>query len=364
MTTMVPRERFLTALRCQQPDRVPVWDWVNNPALYQAMLGQTPRFFDGGLAARLSKALGLDAVWAPAGGFMGLIDSRWDWQSETTYVDEWRTLYQVEAGSWPLSFPKEYPVKTEADWENLPRPEPVETWRLQYARDALAEARREPGREVAVVAGIRGPLSSAWMLMGLVEMSFALFDRPAMLQDIFQTLADFWTQIGLRLIELGADALVVHDDQGSNSGTFFAPEQVRQFILPYLSREINILRDTGTPVILHSCGNINSILKDLVATGIVGLNNLQRAAQMDIGAVKAAYGDKLCLIGNVDASNLMPTASPAEVEQAVIECLQLAAPGGGYILATDHSFHEGIPVNNVFAFIAAGKKYGVYQILF
>ena len=361
MTTMVPRERFLTALRCQQPDRVPVWDWVNNPALYQAMLGQTPRFFDGGLAARLSKALGLDAVWVPAGGFMGLVDGRWNWQNDSSYIDEWGTLYQVETGSWPLSFPKEYPVKTEADWQNLARPGPAEPWRLQDARDARAEARREPGRDVAVVAGIRGPLSSAWMLMGLVEMSFALFDRPAMLQDIFQTLADFWTQIGLRLIELGVDALVIHDDQGSNSGTFFAPEQVRQFILPYLSQEIKILRDTGTPVILHSCGNINSILAELVATGIVGLNNLQRAAHMDIGAVKTAYGDKLCLIGNVDATHLMPTASPAEVEQAVIECLQLAAPGGGYILATDHSFHEGIPVNNVFAFIAAGKKYGVYR---
>lgn len=358
---MVPRERFLTALRCRQPDRVPVWDWVNNPVLYQAMLGQAPRFFDGEMAAWLSKALGLDAVWVPAGGFTGLVEGHWRWIGETSYVDEWGTLYQVEPGSWPLSFPKEYPVKSGEDWQRLARPDPAGDWRLEYARRAIQEARAEPGQEIAVVAGIRGPLSSAWMLMGLTEMSFALFDRPDMLKDVFRTMAGFWTQIGLRLIELGVDAVVVHDDQGSNRGTFFAPEQVREFILPYLSREIETLAETGTPVILHSCGNINAILPDLVATGIAGLNNLQRSAQMDLAAVKATYGHKLCLIGNVDATNLMPAASPAEVEQAVVECLQIAAPGGGYILATDHSFHEGIPVDNVFAFIAAGKKHGVYR---
>ena len=57
----------------------------------------------------------------------------------------------------------------------------------------------------------------------------------------------------------------------------------------------------------------------------------------------------------------MPTATPAEVEQAVQACLQIGAPGGGYILATDHSFHEGIPLENVYAFIEAGKKYGRYD---
>ena len=34
--------------------------------------------------------------------------------------------------------------------------------------------------------------------------------------------------------------------------------------------------------------------------------------------------------------------------------------GGGYILSTDHSIHDGMPFENVMAYIEAGKKYGVY----
>ena len=197
--------------------------------------------------------------------------------------------------------------------------------------------------------------------MGLTQMSFLLFDDPALLTDIFKTTTDFWASVGLHLLEAGVDAIVIHDDLGSNTATFFDPESLRQYHLPHLQRLVQTLTRAGAPVIFHSCGNIKAVLSDVVATGISGLNNLQRAAQMNIEAVKAAYGAKLCLIGNVDATNVMPTATPAEVEQAVQACLQIGAPGGGYILATDHSFHEGIPLENVYAFIEAGKKYGRYD---
>jgi uroporphyrinogen decarboxylase len=352
-----PRERFLTALGGGQPDRVPVWDWVNNPALYQDQVGVTPTYFDGSLAARLSKALGLDAVWVPAEGFMGLIANRWRWLDEVRYVDEWGIGYQMEAGSWPLAFPANYPVKSRADWDNLDRPEPDAPWRAAYAAPAVTEA----NQEIAVVGGIRGPFSSAWMLMGLTQMSYNLFDDPALLTDIFKTTADFWTGVGRQLIRAGVDAVVIHDDLGSNTATFFAPDDLRRYHLPHLRRQVQSLAETGTPVIFHSCGNIKAVLPDLVKTGISGLNNLQRTAQMNIEAVKATYGPTLCLIGNVDATTLMPTATPAEVKQAVFACLQIGAPGGGYVLATDHSFHEGIPLENVYAFIEAGHTYGKYS---
>jgi uroporphyrinogen decarboxylase len=339
---------------------VPVWDWVNNPALYQDRLGQTPHFFDGKLAAQISKALGLDAVWVPAEGFMGLISERWQWLGNTRYIDEWGTKYQVEAGSWPLAFPAEHPIEGRADWEKLGPPNPHTPWRTVYARAAVAEAHREPEQAIAVVGGIRGPFASTWMLMGLTQMSFMLFDDPDLLDEMFQATADFWTAVGLYLIEAGVEAVVIHDDLGSNTATFFAPDDLRRYHLPHLRRQIQTLTAAGAPVILHSCGNINAVLPDLAATGISGLNNLQRAAQMKIEAVKAVYGPQLCLIGNVDATGLMPTATPAEVEEAVKACLRLAAPGGGYILATDHSFHEGIPLENVYAFIRAGKKFGIY----
>jgi uroporphyrinogen decarboxylase len=354
------RERFLTALGGDQPDRVPIFDWVNNPALYEHYLGGAPGFYDGGRAAELASTLGLDAAWVPDGGFLGLPAPRWQWRDATDFVDEWSVGWRLGAGSWPLAFPMTHPVQKMADWQHLAIPDPTAAWRVQHVTDAVAAVEGRQDRRIAVVAGIRGPFSSAWMLMGLTAMSYALVDQPALLEAVFSATADFWAEAGRGLINAGADAIVIHDDQGSNTGTFFAPKRWRQVVLPHLRRQIATLAAIGKPVILHSCGNINAILPDLVSTGIAGLNNLQQTAGMDLAAVKATYGLKLCLIGNVDATRLMPTATPAEVEAAVVECLRVGAPGGGYVLATDHSFHEGIPIENVRTFIEAGLKHGAY----
>lgn len=354
------RERFLTALRGGQPDRVPIFDWINNPALYEHHMGGAPAFYDGGRAASLASTLGLDAVWVPEGGFLGLPSPRWQWRDGSDFVDDWGVGWRVGEGSWPLAFPMSHAVVTAQDWHRLVMPDPAAAWRVRHVEEAVAAVEAMGERAIAVVAGIRGPFSSAWMLMGLANMSYALVDDPDLLSAIFEATADFWTAAGQALVRAGADAIVIHDDQGSNTGTFFAPARWRQVVLPHLQRQVAALAACGVPVILHSCGNINAILPDLVGTGIAGLNNLQQTAGMDLASVKARYGPSLCLIGNVDATRLMPNATPAEVEEAVRDCLQVGAPGGGYVLATDHSFHEGIPIQNVLAFIEAGLKLGSY----
>ncbi|MBC8255167.1 MAG: hypothetical protein H8E35_14225, partial [Ardenticatenia bacterium] len=51
-----------------------------------------------------------------------------------------------------------------------------------------------------------------------------------------------------------------------------------------------------------------------------------------------------------------------DVEREVLECLRDAAPGGGYILAPDHSYHSGIPIENTWRALETGKKYGAYPL--
>jgi uroporphyrinogen-III decarboxylase len=52
--------------------------------------------------------------------------------------------------------------------------------------------------------------------------------------------------------------------------------------------------------------------------------------------------------------------SPADVERAVLLCIEAAAEGGGYILGTADSTVVGTPFENIHAFVEAGRKYGRY----
>jgi uroporphyrinogen decarboxylase len=160
----------------------------------------------------------------------------------------------------------------------------------------------------------------------------------------------------------GVDAIVIGDDLSQNNGPLFSPAHFRALILPVLVELVQSIRQAGTPVLLHCCGNTNAILGDLAQSGINGYNPLQRTARMDLGRVKAAYGKQISLSGNVDSAVTMPFGSREDVVRETRECLAIAGPGGGYMLGSDHSLHDGIPVENALAMIETGKRFGKYPL--
>ena len=105
-----------------------------------------------------------------------------------------------------------------------------------------------------------------------------------------------------------------------------------------------------------------AILEDLSQMAIDGLNNLQSHAGMDIELVKRCYGKKWTIIGNVDATTVMTSTRKEDIEEAIASVIWTAGWGGGLILATDHSFHKGIPVENVIHFIHKAKELGAYPL--
>ena len=131
---------------------------------------------------------------------------------------------------------------------------------------------------------------------------------------------------------------------------------------PYIAQQVETIANAGVPVILHSDGNLNALMDDIVQLKIAALNPLQRTADMDLGSVKAKYGDRLCLIGNIDTTRTLAHAAPDVVEREVLQCLLDGAPGGGYIVAPDHSYHSAIPVANIWRVLDTVRRYGTYPL--
>ena len=93
-------------------------------------------------------------------------------------------------------------------------------------------------------------------------------------------------------------------------------------------------------------------------TKIAAIHPLQRTAGMDLRWVKEHYGRRFCIIGNVDSSRTLPFGTPEQVAAEAREAIDIAAPGGGYVLASDHSLHDGIPVENIRTLFRVGREYG------
>ncbi len=184
--------------------------------------------------------------------------------------------------------------------------------------------------------------------------------EPDVMKDLAKRIGELHAQLGRKLAESGADLVLVADDLAFNSGTFFSPTSLRKLIFPILKEEVREIKKSGVPVMLHSDGNLNDVMDDLIDCGFDGLQSLQPSAGMDIGEIKDKYGKKLTLMGNLDLDYLLPFGTTEEVRAEVRSVIKSAAPGGGFILSTCNILTRDIPVENALAMYDEAERSGWY----
>jgi uroporphyrinogen decarboxylase len=140
-----------------------------------------------------------------------------------------------------------------------------------------------------------------------------------------------------------------------------SPGHFREFFLPGIKRIIERTHQLGGYFMKHTDGNIWSLIEMLVEAGIDIIHPLEPIAGMDLGKVKQEYGDRVCIMGNVDCSYLLPFGTEKQIETEVKDCLRKAARGGGYILGSSNSIHSGVKPENFIAMVEAAKQHGTYR---
>jgi uroporphyrinogen decarboxylase len=128
-----------------------------------------------------------------------------------------------------------------------------------------------------------------------------------------------------------------------------------------LKEAVDSFHKRGVFVLVRSDGNILPLMDMIVEAGVDGVHSLEPAAGIDIKLVKEKWGDKLCLIGNIDVANLLPYGSVEEVIEEVKRTINAAAPGGGYILSSCSTPTDMCKPENWAAQLETGRKYGRYR---
>jgi uroporphyrinogen decarboxylase len=104
------------------------------------------------------------------------------------------------------------------------------------------------------------------------------------------------------------------------------------------------------------------IIDSIVDAGIDCLDPIDPIAGMDLAEVKAKYGTRIALKGNVDCSHLMTLGTPAQVAEATRRALRQGAPGGGFILSSSNSIHSSVKPENYLAMLSTLKENGSYPL--
>jgi uroporphyrinogen decarboxylase len=157
----------------------------------------------------------------------------------------------------------------------------------------------------------------------------------------------------------GLDGFALCADYCFNTGPFLRPSQFAEFVTPYLARLIQGYRDMGFYVIKHTDGNIMPILDQLIQANPHALHSLDPQGGVDIAEVKRLYGDRVCLIGNVNCGKL-DTGTVEEVVESARYALKHGMPGGGYIFSTSNCIYTGMRLSRYETMLEVWRREGNY----
>jgi len=389
MATMTSRQRMLTAMRNEQPDRVPVapdmsnmipcrltgkpfWDiyLYQDPPLWQAYIAAAQHFgIDGWI-------YNLDGFWLPDPH-----DAPPDPEvtHETVIVE--RTPQRIvtrayvqrtgESKVWSEAvtvYPRhDPPTCLRADKVGLAAPperwEPLEGVQPQPQGFDLLQQ----GLDLFAERGVIGVYVGPPQLGNPEAYGYSVYDYYDRYDEV-KAWAERQHRQALAYLDRVLAGPVRPDfilTGGSGMLVFNTPEIIRDLALPTLQEITRRCTAAGLPSQIHCCGPERELVEmSARETDLSSINPLEipPMGNCDLAELKRTFGTRLSLMGNLHTTDVMLRGSVREVRLASLQAIRAAGAGGGFILSTGDQCGRDTPDENIVAMVDAAKEFGAYPL--
>ena len=194
-------------------------------------------------------------------------------------------------------------------------------------------------------------------LMGYETLCYALYEDRDLVDAISRKLEGIYEAVIRRLLEFDRLKIIWgSDDMGFRGGPLISPDDLREFVLPGHKLMAGLSHKAGRPYLLHSCGDLDLIMEDLIGeVGIDARHSFEDNIE-DVITANKRYGDRIAILGGIDVDFLC-RSSEQEIRGRVRQTLDECMPGGGYCLGSGNSIANYIPVDNYLVMLDEGRRY-------
>ncbi len=386
-------DRVLAALELRQPDRVPVFDLMNDYGPVYEMLGRRPsptgKLFGNPYTARaldtlfplLARVPALGAVFsdpevakfahdgAEAAVGMGY-DAAWISYFPILRFMGSKKVIDLYGRSYDMILDKKGNVGNPTYREGLfTGPDDWNAWDKKPLMGLPAKVNRvykkiqkDFGDKLFIFGFSQyGLYENTWQPLGFPRYTVAIRREKEFMRRYIKFFEDLQCMMMEAMADAGLPGIVYTDDLAYKSGPMVSPKVIEDLYGDSYRRIADTAHKLGMKIIFHSCGNTMQFLKLFADCGFDAVHPLEPTADMRLAEVKEAVGERLCLVGNIDVSHILVDATKEEVFEAVRQAIRDAGPGGGYILAPDHG-HPDISVQRLRWMKEAADKYGAYPL--
>lgn len=384
---MTSRERVLTAIHHEMPDRVPLVIGVSNATgikmkPYQGVkdiagiqapdnyLYDWPELGTADVDEETMRRLHSDV--------RGVLDLEPEAVRQrnrhrpphSDCVDSWGSgQVEVKPGDW---YPGIHPLSEARTVEELDAyqgwPDMSDPTRVSHVRQTAKRLAEENEFAIMATPWLLFPFERAHAMQGLETFLLNMAMHPDFARALLERIAAHCKQLmGVFLEELGdnVDIIKIGDDLGTEKSLLISPRMYRDILKPIHADFISFIKArTKAKVFFHTDGDVAPLIEDFIEIGVDILNPIQTSAgsMSDLPALKKRYGSNIVFCGGIDTRRILPFGSVEEVREEVRRVIRILGPGGGYMVAAVHTVMDDVPPENVLAMADAVKEFGHYPI--
>ena len=355
MSAMTSHERFQRMFEHRDADRIPIIDSPWSATIERWQREGLPVGMDYADFFGLDRVAGIGVDNSPRYEQMVLEET----DTHKTYTSSWGvTMKQwkhaastpefldftiVDPDSWARAKERMTPTRDRINWSYLEKNYPL--W-------------KQNGYWIEAGLWFGFDITHSWMV-GTERLLMALVENPEWCADMFAHELDVQIQLYNMLWDSGYrfDSFKWPDDMGYKQNQFFSIGMYREILKPIHKRAIDWIHSKGAKAHLHSCGDINPLVPELIDLGLDALNPLEVKAGMDPVHLKKTYGNHLVFHGGINA---VLWDKPDQIRAEMERTLPVMKENGGYIFSSDHSVPSSVSLEDFRGIVELAKKLGSY----
>ncbi|MBW1709063.1 MAG: uroporphyrinogen decarboxylase family protein [Deltaproteobacteria bacterium] len=226
-----------------------------------------------------------------------------------------------------ISHPKAPILEDASRLAGLKVPDPKKDGRIPYFFELCERVFSEVSKTATMGLGHSGPWNIAIQTRGAEQLLMDTILDPEFVHELMKFTTEVVRAMGDALIEAGFSPSL---GEASASCSLISPKIYREFIGPYHKELQDYFMAKRAPMSLHVCGFIDPIMEDIIDTGI---NFISLDAPSSLKKLVDLSQGKVTIMGNVPTVHFA-TSSREEMESSINDCLETAAGGSGFILAS------------------------------
>jgi len=385
---MSSRERVLTVLNHEVPDRVPIIIGVSNATgikmdTYQgikALTGiqapddyiyQWPELGTARIDEQTMQRLRSDVRGVRDIHPAKTLERNQNREPHSPFIDSWGSgQTEVSPGEW---FPGIHPLKEATsiqEIEDYPGwPDMSDPTRIAHVRETAAGLVAKGEYAVMATPWLLFPLERAFAMQGMDTFLLNLAIYPDFARALLEKTAQLCKELMEPFLEeLGSnvDIIKIGDDLGTQDSLLMSPEMYREILKPIHADYISFIKvRTDAKLFFHTDGDVVPLIDDFIEMGVDILNPIQTSAgkMADLAGLKKRFGKNIIFAGGIDTQRVLPEGSQADVRDEVKRVIGLLGEGGGYMVSSVHTIMNDVPPENVLAMVDAVEEFGHYPLL-